>query len=161
MKRLALACALTCAVAMFPRGATANDVAPDTLVTLQRDACEQRCAVYRVVIFADGTVLYEGRHFVRRNSLIKSGVSPETLARLIDLLESGGFFELDTDYGYSRAHLCDRMDADGPAAILSVSSRGRSKTVLHSHRCVGAVSDRLTAFEDAVDRAVGAVKWIK
>jgi hypothetical protein len=146
---------------MSPAAAAANDVAPDTLITLQRGACEDRCAVYRLVIFADGTVLYQGRHFVRRNGLIKSGVSPETLARLIDVLDSGGFFQLDADYGYSQSGHCDRIEADGPVAILSVSSRGRSKTVLHSHRCVGAVADRLRAFEDEVDRAVGTVKWIK
>ncbi len=162
MKILAMVFALACAAALsWPAAATAMDVAPDTLITLQRGACERRCAVYRVVIFADGTVIYEGRHFVRRTGLIKSGVSPETLARLIDELEAGGFFQLEADYGYGQAGHCDRVDSDGPTAILSVSSRGRSKTVLHSHRCVGTASDRVTAFEDKVDRAVGAAKWIK
>lgn len=156
-----MAFALTFAAALWPATAAAQDVAPDTLITLQRGACEKRCAVYRVVIFADGTAIYEGRHFVRRTGLIKSGVSQETLARLIDDLESGGFFQLDVDYGYSQTAHCDRIDSDGPAAILSVSSRGHSKTVLHSHRCVGAFSDRVTMFEDMIDRAVGTVKWIK
>ena len=140
---------------------SANEPAPDTLITLQRGACEQRCAVYRLVIFADGSVLYDGRSFVRRTGLIKSGVQPEVLSKLIKDLETGGFFDLEADYGYGDTKRCETVDSDGPTAILSVSSRGRSKTVLHNHRCVGQVSKKLTELEDKVDRAVGTAKWIK
>jgi hypothetical protein len=135
--------------------------APDTLISLQRGACEARCAVYRVMIFADGTVIYDGQHFVRRAGLIRSGVSPEVLAALLKEFESAGFFDMETNYGYGGTDHCDKIDGDGPAAILSVSSGGRSKTILHNHRCVGAAADRLTKLEDKVDLAVGAAKWIK
>lgn len=135
--------------------------APDTLITLQRGACESRCAVYRLVIFADGTVIYDGRYFVRRQGLIQSGISPEALNRLIADLEAGGFFQLDNNYGYGNDKGCESIDSDAPMAILSVSNQGRSKTVLHHHRCVGAASKRVTALEDLVDRAVGTAKWIK
>lgn len=138
-----------------------QQIAPDTLIVLQRGACEQRCAVYRIVIFADGTVIYEGRHFVRKPGLIKSGISPEKLARLLADLEAGGFFGLDENYGYGNKAHCDAINSDGPAAVLSVSTRGRSKTVLHNHGCVGAVASRVTELEDKVDRAVGTAKWIK
>ena len=151
---------LTAVVLAF--GQTAREPAPDTLIVLQRGACEQRCAVYRLTIFADGTVIYEGRYFVHRSGLIKSGVSPDVLNKLISDLEAGGFFQLEDNYGYgsSKDH-CDSIDGDGPAAILTVSTHGRSKTVLHNHRCVGSVSSRLTELEDKVDQAVGTVKWIK
>jgi Domain of unknown function (DUF6438) len=61
----------------------ATETAPDTLITLQRGACEQPCAVYRIVIFADGTVVYEGRHFVRKSGLMKTGVSQEVLSHCL------------------------------------------------------------------------------
>jgi hypothetical protein len=156
-----LALAFSPATRSFGQAVKANDVAPDTLIVLQRGACEQRCAVYRIVIFADGTVIYEGRYFVRRSGLIKSGISPEVLAKLLSDLEAGGFFQLEDNYGYGSKDHCESIDSDGPAAILSVSYKGRSKTVLHNHRCVGPVPNRLTELEDKVDRAVGAVKWIK
>ena len=138
-----------------------NEPAPDTLITLQRDACESRCAVYRLVIFADGTVIYEGRYFVRHAGLIKSGISPEVLNKLIGDLEAGGFFQLDNNYGYGNNNGCESMDPDRPMAILSVSNQGRSKTVLHHHRCIGPVPNRITDLEDRVDVAVGVAKWIK
>lgn len=139
----------------------ANESAPDTLIVLQRGACEQRCAVYRIVIFADGTVIYEGRHFVRHSGLVKSGISPKVLAELVSDLEASGFFQLEDNYGYGNKDHCESLDSGEPAAILTVASHGRSKTVLHNHGCTGAAPTRLTELEDKVDRAVGAVKWIK
>lgn len=161
--KLGMIFALTCANATLSLGQVikTNESAPDTLITLQRGACEQRCAVYRLIIFADGAVIYEGQHFVRRTGLIKSGISPEVLSKLINDLATGGFFQLEANYGYGNTDHCDSIDSDGPAAILSVSNQGRSKMVLHNHRCVGPVPNRLTELEDKVDRAVGTVKWIK
>ena len=156
---LLVACAF--ATLSFSQPVKTTEPAPDTLITLQRGACEQRCAVYRLTIFADGSVIYEGQHFVRRNGLIKAGISPEVLAKLITDLETGGFFQLEANYGYGNTTHCTSIDSDGPAAILSVSNQGRSKTVLHNHRCVGPDAKRLTELEDKIDRAVGTVKWIK
>jgi hypothetical protein len=158
---LAGACAGLMLAPLLTRAARAAEAAPDTLISLQRGACEQRCAVYRVVIFADGTVIYDGRHFVRRAGLVRGGMSPEALAQLLEELQSGGFFEMEASYGYGGTEHCDKIDGDGPAAILSVSNAGRSKTILHNHRCAGAAADRLTELEDKVDRAVGTAKWIK
>lgn len=164
---LAMILTLTCANATlslsqaFGQAVKTNQSAPDTLITLQRGACEQRCAVYRLVIFADGTVIYDGQYFVRRTGLIKSGISPEVLSKLIHDLEAGGFFRLENNYGYGNSDRCSSIDPGGPVAILSVSNQGRSKTVLHNHSCVGPVPKQLTDLEDKVDRAAGTVKWIK
>jgi hypothetical protein len=135
--------------------------APDTLIVLQRGACEQRCAVYRVAIFSDGTVIYEGRHFVRQPGLIKSIISQDVLAKLINDFDTGGFFQLEDNYGYGNKDHCETLQSGEPSAILTVSSHGRTKTILHSHGCVGDASKRLTELEDKVDKAVGAAKWIK
>jgi hypothetical protein len=163
MKKLLIASALVLALAGLSQAQVSKkeEPAPDTLITLQRGACESRCAVYRLVIFADGTVIYEGRYFVRHAGLIKSGISPEVLNKLIGDLEAGGFFQLDNNYGYGNNNGCESIDPDGPMAILSVSNQGRSKTVLHHHRCVGPIPNRITELEDRVDRATGVVKWIK
>lgn len=159
--------ALTCANATLLHGQAVgqavktNQSAPDTLITLQRGACEQRCAVYRLMIFADGTVIYDGQHFVRRTGLIRSGISPEVLSKLLHDLETGGFFRMENNYGYGNTDRCKSIDPGEPMAILSVSNQGRSKTVLHNHGCAGPIPSRLTDLEDKVDRAAGTVKWIK
>ena len=140
---------------------TAQEVSPDTMVTLQRGACEDGCAVYRLMIFADGTVIYEGRYSVKKTGLVKSAISPETLTKLISDLDSGGFFGFADRYGFGDKKACTSLAAGAPTAILSVSSAGHFKTVLHEHGCTGPDSDKLTALEDKVDHAVGTVRWIK
>jgi len=143
------------------QGGQPDQFPPDTLIVLDRGACEQRCAVYRLTIFADGTVIYDGRYFVRRPGLARSLISPRALARLVADLDAGGFFAMENNYGYRNQDHCDAFEAGEPTAILTVSSGGRSKTILHSHGCSGKASSRLTDLEDKVDRAVGSAKWIK
>jgi hypothetical protein len=145
----------------FAQSVPTPESAPDTLIVLQRGACEQRCSVYRVVIFSDGTVIYEGRYFVRQPGLIKSIISQDVLARLISDFDTGGFFQLEDNYGYGNKGHCETFQPGEPSAILTVSNRGRTKTILHSHGCAGDASKRLTELEDKVDKAVGAAKWIK
>lgn len=146
---------------LFVHSAIANDSASDTLIVLQRGACEQRCAVYRLVIFADGTVIYEGRYFVRRAGLVKSSIPPEALEKLANDLDSAGFFQLADNYGYGNKDQCQSFESGEPGAILTLSYHGHSKTVLHNHGCTGSVPSRLTDLEDKIDRAVGTAKWIK
>ena len=138
-----------------------SEVAPDTLITLQRFACEDHCAVYRLVIFADGSVIYDGKYFVRRTGLVMSSIGPKILAKLVRDLDTGRFFELENDYGFQNKRHCDSTEAGGPLAILSVSNAGRSRTVIHQHTCTGPDSERVTGLEDLVDHAVNAAKWIK
>jgi len=163
MTKLGMILALACAsvTPSLGQAVRADEPAPDTLISLQRGACEMRCAVYRLVIFADGTVIFEGRHFVRQTGIVRSGISPQVLSKLVNDLEKGGFFELEGNYGYGNNDRCDSINPDGPAAILTVSNKGRAKTVLHHHRCMGPVPNRVTELEDKVDRAVGTAKWIK
>jgi Domain of unknown function (DUF6438) len=56
----------------------------DTLIVLQRGACERRCAVYKVIIFADGSVVFDGRSYVRRPGLAKTKHQPGDIGQLID-----------------------------------------------------------------------------
>lgn len=156
-----LALTLASAVLSFGQVVSLNESPPGTLIVLERGGCEQRCAVYRIVIFADGTVIYEGRYFVRKSGLVKSGISPEVLAKLVNELETGGFFQLNDNYGYGNKDNCTSLDAGEATAVLTVSTHGHSKTVLHNHGCAGPDSKRLTELEDKVDQAVRTAKWIK
>jgi uncharacterized protein DUF6438 len=163
MFKVGILLVLTLATAASSFGQTVKGSEPsaDTLIVLQRGACEQRCAVYRVAIFADGTLIYQGRHFVRQSGLIKSVIPVEVLNNLIHDFEAAGFFQLEDNYGYASKEHCESIDAGEPTAILTFSNQGRSKTVLHNHGCVGRGTKQLTELEDKVDHAVGTIKWIK
>lgn len=138
-----------------------DELPADTLIVLQRGACERRCAVYNVIIFSDGSVIFDGRHYVRQTGVVKSSINRDILAGLLHDANETHFFDLKDRYGYGSTTGCDSMRSDAPTAILTIASAGRSKTVLHHHGCVNADAGRLKELEDKIDKAVNAVRWIK
>jgi Domain of unknown function (DUF6438) len=133
----------------------------DLTVTLDRGACEARCAVYKVVLTAKGRITFEGRYFLRTKGTAHGTVDEGGLRRLIEAFNAVGFFDLKDQYGYDDVGGCASVRSDAPVATTSLTMAGRSKTVVHHHRCVGPVPDRLTALEDEIDQVAGTVRWIR
>jgi len=166
--RLATAAVLPCALgvtASLPSAhaqpaLSTNELPAGTLIVLQRGACERRCAVYNIIVFADGSVILDGRHFVRRPGLTKTTIHRETVRQLLDEAAALGFFELKPRYGYDTAD-CEQIRSDAPAAVVSVSSGGIARTIVHNQGCAGPASDRLKQFEDKIDKAVNSARWMK
>jgi hypothetical protein len=137
-----------------------NEQPADTLIVLERGACEHRCAVYNVIIFADGSAIFDGRHYVRRPDVVRTRISLDALGKLLDEAAALHFFDLKDRYAPGTVG-CDSAKPDAPTAIVSISSGGKSKTVVHHQGCSGSDSDRLLQFEVNIDRAVNTVSWVK
>lgn len=152
-----------CALPAFAGLAFAADpvVPADTVITLQRGGCELRCAVYKVVVFADGTVIYDGQYYVRKTGVVRDKVAVERIKALVEEFRAAGFFGLEDDYGRANKDRCSSMRSDGPIAITTVVSGGKSKAVVHDHKCVGPVPAQLRQLEDSIDRLANTVRWIK
>jgi Domain of unknown function (DUF6438) len=131
------------------------------LIVLQRGACEHRCAVYKVIIFADGSVIFDGRSYVRRTGVIRASIGLEAVRKLLDETAAIRFFDLRQRYAPGQPSGCDSSQSDAPTAIISVNSAGKSNTVIHYHGCAGADSNRLTQLEDEIDMAVNTGRWVK
>jgi hypothetical protein len=138
-----------------------DELPADTLIVLQRGACEHRCAVYKVVIFADGSVIFDGRFYVRRPGLTKTTIRRESLRQLLDEAAALRFFDLKDRYGYGDTVGCDAIQSDAPSAIVSISSGGAAKTIIHHLGCVGADSERLKQLEEKIDNVVNTAIWIR
>jgi hypothetical protein len=152
-------CALPAVVA--PAAAADPVVAADTVITLQRGGCEKRCAVYKVIVFADGTVIYDGQYYVRKTGVVRDKVAGEQVRKLVDDFQAAGFFDLKDDYGEATKERCAEIRSDGPLAIMTVVSGGRSKSVTHDHRCLGPGPSQLRDLEDRIDKLANTVRWIK
>jgi len=48
----------------------------ELIITLERTRCLGTCPVYKLTISGDGTVVYEGKDFVKVKGMKKSRVSP-------------------------------------------------------------------------------------
>jgi Domain of unknown function (DUF6438) len=137
----------------------AQAVPSDTEIVLERQRCDLRCPVYKLTISADGSVVYNGRLFVKQTGIVKSSIGKERLSELIAEIERINYFSLKDKYIPGAE--CPQVATDYPTAIISVSLNGRSKTIQHYHGCTGAdVLQQLTDLESKIDRVVDTEQWI-
>lgn len=133
----------------------------NAVITLQRGACEKRCSVYKLAIFADGTLLYDGQSYVRKTGPVAATIPTSEVVRLVADFQAANYFAMKSQYGYDGVADCSSVESDAPVAITSVTAGSQSKSVIHHHRCRGAVPDQLTRLEDELDKAANTRRWIK
>ncbi|HWN99119.1 MAG TPA: DUF6438 domain-containing protein [Blastocatellia bacterium] len=141
--------------------AETQQVPQDTQITLERTLCYGMCPSYRLTISADGSVLFEGRKFVKKVGIAQSRISPETLRNLIDRFERINYFDLRNRYQDTEDG-CEGAVMDAPSALTSIKINGKSKSVRHYLGCEGVEAlDGLTKLEQAIDDAANTAQWIR
>ena len=132
----------------------------DTVITLQRGNCEvMECPIYRVVIFADGDVIWQGRGRVAKLGVVLSKIERDRIRALLQDFASIDYFHLDNIYGFNGSG-CRSMAPYTPTVITSLSMGGLSKILSHHEGCVGEVSEKLKALENSIDQAADTARWI-
>jgi hypothetical protein len=137
-------------------------IPPDTVISLQRTRgnCDVRdCPTYRVLIFADGDVIWHGSSRVVKRGVFLSHLEPDQIRALIRDFESIDFFGLENIYGF-RGSGCRSSAPDMPFVFISLSMGGLSKILGHHNGCINEVSEKLTALENSVDQVVNSARWI-
>ena len=121
-------------------------------ITLERIMCYGTCPIYSLKIAGDGTVIYEGKEFVKFKGVQRSSISSEEVAELLDSFNKAGFLRLK-----------DRYDApdilDLPSAVTTLNIRGQIKSVFHHHGDRSAPK-ALRDLEEKIDRIANSQQWI-
>jgi len=143
------------------RGVNHQDVPQDLMITLERTTCYGRCPAYTLTITADGSVVFEGRRFVKQEGVtIKSAITQDQLKRLMAEFERVKFFSLEDDY-MNNPRVCVEYRTDNPSAFTSIRIDGKSKTVRHYHGCSGPkVPKEITELENIIDETVNTAQWL-
>lgn len=129
----------------------------DLKITLERTECFGFCPVYKLTITADGSVVFEGRRFVKQEGVTISSVSPERLKQLIAEFDRVKYFSLEDDYTETRLS----CPTDQPSAITSIRINGKSKTINHYLGCLEPkVPKGLTELENKIDEIVNTAQWL-
>jgi len=130
------------------------------VITLERTTCFGTCPAYKVSIFADGSVLYEGRDFVKTKGDAHGQITKEELQQLVREFEKIDYLKLDDEY--SDGKNCPEFWTDYPSAITSLSQDDKTKRVVHYYGCHGLpVLDQLTTLENKIDEVVKTKRWIE
>jgi len=165
MKR-SIACTIRCAIASFglfllSTSAMPQDVIPlDTFIVLQSGNCEMGCPVYRIVIFADGDVLFQGRFRVQKTGPALTHIAPDHLQQILDKFKQTDYTHIEDIYGLHGTG-CTKTLHDEPIVILSLSTGGFSKTLTHHRGCDSDVSKKLSLLEDSIVKLSDTAQWAK
>ena len=131
------------------------------VITLERTTCFGTCPAYKVSIFGDGSVLYEGKEFVKQKGTEDGRITKDHLQQLVREFEKIDYMRLADHYGNDEK-TCPESWTDYPSAITSFNWDGKQKTVRHYLGCRGlTILDQLTALENNIDKVVNTKRWIK
>ncbi|HKP36452.1 MAG TPA: DUF6438 domain-containing protein [Pyrinomonadaceae bacterium] len=131
----------------------------EKVITLERTACFGTCPMYKLAIYSDGRVEYEGLQFVKKVGKATSRISRAKLEDLVMQFTNIYYFNLP-DSIEPGTKSCPQPWTDMPSAITSLTWQGRSKTVKHYHGCRGLSGiERLTDLEKEIDRVVNVKQW--
>jgi len=144
---IALFASLLCVV---PSPGAAYD-SRSVVITLERGPCFGSCPVYRVVIYGDGTVRYDGKDHVRIRGSQTAVIAPENVKQLAGEIERIGFFNLRDFY-------TEVSVTDAPAVVLYVAVDGKKKQVKHYLGDFKAPKT-LETIETRIDEVAGTGRW--
>ena len=125
----------------------------DIIITLERTICCGRCPVYKLTIFGDGSVVYNGLEFVAVTGRHAANISKDTVKQLIAAFKNSEFFSLNNDY-------VEFMGTEDPFAITSLTINGKKKRVRHYHGDYSAPR-QLKILEDEIDKLVCSDRWVQ
>lgn len=157
-RTLGLACiALLASIALVACGGQLPQIRQEALtrsISLERTSCFGKCPTYRVTIYDDGTVLYEGEQFVRVTGPRSWQTTSWTAARLIDAFDRVGEERLTWQ--------CDpeRVATDHAGAVITVVRPEGNRTVRHDYGDPCA-PEELWVLEAAIDGAAHSARWVE
>jgi Domain of unknown function (DUF6438) len=123
------------------------------LASLRRARCYEACPVYRLTVYRDGVVEYEGEAFVKVKGKVTGKLSPEELTALEELFRKHGYLQLADAYRYP-----GRNDAAFVYTAYTPEG-GTRKDVAHYLGDPNA-PQRLLELEADFDAVVGIERWI-
>ena len=122
-----------------------------SVVTLERTACFGFCPMYKLTIYGDGRVVYEGNRFVKITGTKTTRISPMKARQLMLEFQRIQYFNLQDRY--------EGGPTDAPSAITSFQMGPKFKTVYHYLASPDA-PQKLTDLEAKIDATVNVQQWI-
>jgi hypothetical protein len=117
----------------------AKPTSSDAFVFAQT-ACFGTCPSFQVIVFSDGTVIFDGESNVDAVGVYKLPENKELFTNLIKLADQYSFSEFKDSYGWSESEeerTCKELWTDSPSTIIKLQYANNHKTVHHYHGCHG------------------------
>lgn len=160
--RLACAIAVLLLCCSMARGFERYPIPRDTVIVMESGYCERECPIYRVIVFGDGDVIWQGRHNVRVKGLAKGSLTPDQVREILDELRAVDFFHIQNTFGFKgKGCTTEHPGMLEFTTSFSITSGGQSHALEHFSGCSGDAPAKLTALETKLKQIVGVSRWIK
>lgn len=144
----------------FLRGDLGSLLTDDTVITLQRSSCYGTCPAYEVIVFGDGTLVFNGYRDVKTIGPTKSRIDKSQLLNLLSAFRDFGYYNVEAHLN-EKGKDCPEYWTDNPTASTSIRVSGHYKELTHYYGCQGAkIAEKATALESKIDEILGTTKWI-
>jgi hypothetical protein len=139
----------------------------EPVITLERDPGYWGMApAYKILIYADGSVVYIGEKNVKVEGRVNSSISQPEVQRLVRAFEEIGYFSLLDKYAESGG--CPAFLFDGPGASTELRLGDKKKSVFHDSGCLEKLPSNaalpypkgLSQLEDLIDAVVKSARWV-
>lgn len=121
------------------------------MLTLERTPCFGFCPIYKLTVYGNGKVVYEGHRFVKVTGTRTTTISPKAVKQLVSEFQRIQYFKLQDSYAGGHT--------DAPSAITSLVLGKQQKTVSHDLSSPHAPA-KLTELENKIDAVVNSKQWI-
>jgi hypothetical protein len=122
-------------------------------IQLTRTMCYGPCPDYEVTISGSGEVSYNGKQFVKVKGTQHATIDREKVRQLLTAFDHAKFFAL-------RGGKCPcAVYTDMPSAIITLTWRGRTRTLEHDYGCPCAPA-ALSGLEHQIDQAADTDRWV-
>lgn len=121
------------------------------VITLERTACFGFCPIYKLIVYGNGQVVYEGKQFVKVTGTRTTTISQAAVRNLLLEFECINYFDLKDQYAGG--------PTDAPFAITSLTFGKRQKSVNH-YLASPVAPKQLIELENKIDRIVNSQQWI-
>ncbi len=125
--------------------------AQDVVITVERTMCYGFCPAYRLSIYGDGRVVYEGLHYVRVEGKRTTYIPKSKVRELVAEFERIEFYEFDDHYVIGATDL--------PSVLVSIDLEGRSKTI-DMYGAEMIAPEEIANLIKQIEKAVNLAHWV-
>lgn len=127
----------------------------DVVISLERTGCYGDCPAYKVTIYGDGRVEYEGKKDVKVKGKKRGSLKPADLRGIVSAFDKANYFAIES---YTEDHCSCTLCTDMPTTITEIRAKGMSHRVEHYLGCRCAPKE-LWELEEAIDSVAGTEQW--
>ena len=120
----------------------------EVVITLERTLCYGLCPNYKLTIFGDGKVVYEGKNFVKVTGIQTAQISQNKVKELVDEFNQIGYFSLRDEY--------TEKVTDLPTTITSIIIDGKTKKIVNYY----GAPKKLNELENKIDEITNSINWV-